>query len=210
MGIAERRQREKEQRAQDIVDAAEEVIFSKGYEGATMDEIADAAELSKGTLYLYYKTKEELYFAIAKRSDAILRKMALEAVHEEMSGLEKIIGMTQAYFHFYEKQRPYFDALHFMDTSTITREEMEERHQTFERSEGALQLLRDLVAQGVEDGSIRSDVDPVRQALLVWGQALGVIQILISKECMIADMFEVTRESLMESFYVTLRYSLTC
>ncbi|MEM8968660.1 MAG: TetR/AcrR family transcriptional regulator [Bacteroidota bacterium] len=210
MGIAERRQREKEQRAKDIVDAAEKVIFSKGYEGATMDEIADAAELSKGTLYLYYKTKEELYFAIARRSDAILRKMALEAVHEEMSGLEKIIGMTQAYFRFYEEQRPYFDALHFMDTSTITREEMEERHQSFERSEGALQLLRDLIAQGVEDGSIRSDVDPVRQALLVWGQALGVIQILISKECMIADMFEVTRESLMESFYVTLRCSLTC
>ncbi len=210
MGIAERRQREREQRAQDIVDAAEEVIFSKGYEGATMDEIADAAELSKGTLYLYYKTKEELYFAIAMRGNAILRKMALETVHEEMNGLEKIIGMTQGYFRFYEEQRPYFDALHFMDTTTITREEMEERHQSFERSEGALQLLRDLIAQGVEDGSIRSDVDPVRQALLVWGQALGVIQILISKECMIADVFEVTRESLMESFYVTLRYSLTC
>lgn len=209
MGIAERRQREREQRSQDIVDAAEEVFFSKGYEGATMDEIAETAELSKGTLYLYYKTKEELYFAIAMRGNAILRKMALESVHEEMTGLQKIMAMTQAYFQFYEERRPYFDALHFMDTSTITREEMDERHEAFERSEGALQLLRDLVAQGVEDGSIRPDVDPVRQALLIWGQALGVIQILISKECMIADVFEVTRESLMEAFYVTLHRSLT-
>lgn len=209
MGIAERRQREREQRSQDIVDAAEEVFFSKGYEGATMDEIAETAELSKGTLYLYYKTKEELYFAIAMRGNAILRKMALESVHEEMTGLQKIMAMTQAYFRFYEEQRPYFDALHFMDTSKITREEMDERHEAFERSEGALQLLRDLVAQGVEDGSIRPNVDPVRQALLVWGQALGVIQILISKECMIADVFEVTKESLMEAFYVTLRRSLT-
>ena len=208
MGIAERRQREKEQRAQDIVDAAEKVIFSKGYEKATMDEIAEAAELSKGTLYLYYKTKEELYQAIALRGNAILRKMAQAALRDDMSGLEKIITITQAYFRFYEQERPYFDALHYMDTSEMTPEAIHERHEAFERSENALYLLRDVIAQGIEDGSIRPDADPMKQALLVWGQALGVLQVMMSKECMMVDVLKVQREDLMNAFYTTLQHSL--
>ncbi len=66
MGIEERKQREKEERYNVIVDAAETVIFSKGIEQATMEEIAREAELSKGTLYLYFRSKNELYTAIAR------------------------------------------------------------------------------------------------------------------------------------------------
>ena len=68
MGITERREREKEQRHNDIIDAAEKVFFSRGLEHATMDNVAVEAELSKGTLYLYFKSKEELYLAILLRS----------------------------------------------------------------------------------------------------------------------------------------------
>ena len=59
MGIAERKEREKLQRRKDIIDAAEKVFFYRGFESATMDEIAEKVELSKGTLYLYFKSKEE-------------------------------------------------------------------------------------------------------------------------------------------------------
>ena len=48
MGITERREREKEQRKNDIVDAAERVFFKRGHEYATMDDVAIEAELSKG------------------------------------------------------------------------------------------------------------------------------------------------------------------
>ncbi len=61
MGILERKEKEKQQRRDDILGAAKEVFFSKGLMSATMDEIAEKAELSKGTLYLYFASKEELY-----------------------------------------------------------------------------------------------------------------------------------------------------
>ncbi|MEO8168159.1 MAG: helix-turn-helix domain-containing protein, partial [bacterium] len=60
MGIIERKEREKEHRREDIIAAAQKIFFEKGLPSATMDEIAEAAELSKGTLYLYYKSKEDL------------------------------------------------------------------------------------------------------------------------------------------------------
>ena len=68
MGIAERKEREKQQRREEIVQAAEEVFFSKGFEKSTMDDVAEKAELSKGTLYLYFKSKEELLIGIIEQT----------------------------------------------------------------------------------------------------------------------------------------------
>jgi AcrR family transcriptional regulator len=61
MGIYERKQREKEQRKTEIINAARKVFSNKGFNTATMEEIASEAELSPGTLYLYFKNKEELH-----------------------------------------------------------------------------------------------------------------------------------------------------
>ena len=68
MGISERKEREKEQRRKDIIDSAEKVFFEKGLNNSTMDEVAKQAELSKGTLYLYFKSKEEIHFEIRKKA----------------------------------------------------------------------------------------------------------------------------------------------
>jgi len=62
--IRERREREKAQRIRSILDAAEKVFFSKGYLKATMDEIALEAEISKPTIYQYFKTKDDLFFSL--------------------------------------------------------------------------------------------------------------------------------------------------
>ena len=60
MGIAERRQREKESRIRHIRDSAAAVFFEKGFEAATMEDIAARAEISKAAIYLYFKSKEDL------------------------------------------------------------------------------------------------------------------------------------------------------
>jgi AcrR family transcriptional regulator len=62
--IRERKRREKDQRIQGILKAAKEVFFSKGYMKSTMDEIAYAAQISKPTIYQYFRTKDELYSAL--------------------------------------------------------------------------------------------------------------------------------------------------
>mgnify|MGYP006293938867 FL=1 len=61
MGIYERKRREREQRRAQILEAAKKVFSSKGFNSATMEEIAGEAELSPGTLYIYFKNKEELH-----------------------------------------------------------------------------------------------------------------------------------------------------
>lgn len=82
MGRKERSQKEKELRRGDIIDAAERVFFSKGYENASMDEVAKEAEFSKRTVYMYFSGKEQIYYEIMIRGYRLLIDM-LEAGFEE-------------------------------------------------------------------------------------------------------------------------------
>ena len=67
MGIKERKKREREMRRQQIMIAAKRIFTQKGYEKSTMEDIAREAELSPGTLYLYFKSKDELYASLCLR-----------------------------------------------------------------------------------------------------------------------------------------------
>lgn len=75
MGIRERREREKEDRKLHIIDAAEKVFFSKGYPDTTMDQIAREAELSRATLYLYFKGKVDVHREIVLRGMDLLHDL---------------------------------------------------------------------------------------------------------------------------------------
>lgn len=72
-----RNQRRKEERPQEITEAAFATFAEKGYAGTRVEEVAKRAGVSKGLLYLYFKTKEELFKAVVKsfvipRLDALL------------------------------------------------------------------------------------------------------------------------------------------
>jgi len=64
MGATQRREREKQKRREQILDAARKVFAKRGFKGATIEDIAGEAELSTGTLYLYFKSKDEMYFSL--------------------------------------------------------------------------------------------------------------------------------------------------
>ena len=182
MGIVERREREREQRRNDIIDAAEKVFFSKSMITATMDEVAEVAELSKGTLYLYFKSKEDLYFAINARGLRILEQMFRDALTKSSIGLEKIRATGQTYYEFYKKYPDYFHAMIYYDLrenkSNIDESCAEE---CFDQGEKTLQVVAEAIQIGIQDGSIRADVDPFKTAVILWGQSTGMIQILSHK-----------------------------
>src|SRR5699024_7831270 len=110
MSTEDRKEREKAQRSNQIIDAAEEVIFSKGLEQATMTDIAEQAELSKGTLYLYFKNKTELYIAIARRGSEILNKRFAKVFAGDRTGLQIIQSLGDTYLDFVRKNPGYYRA----------------------------------------------------------------------------------------------------
>jgi len=94
MGIAERRQREKKLREEQIREAAIKVFHKKGFNGATIEDIANEAELSVGTIYLYFKNKEELYASLNHRTIELLDHALDKILDDGKSSPEKKTGTS--------------------------------------------------------------------------------------------------------------------
>jgi AcrR family transcriptional regulator len=182
MGIIERRERDKQRRTNDILDAAEKVFFKHGLSQVTMDQVAEEAELSKGTLYLYFKNKEDLYLAINARGLKIMKEMFQQAVGSGATGLEKIEAIGRAYYRFFTEYPDYFNTLVYYEALVINPDEMNDfAKECDQQGNEAIELLASSIAEGIIDGSVRSALDPLKTAIFLWGQATGIIQILHTK-----------------------------
>lgn len=202
MGIAERREREKEQRRNDIIDAAETVFFSKGWQMATMDDVAEAAELSKATLYLYFKNKEDLYAAILVRGSEILHGLFQEAVEQNETGLEQIAAIGRAYTTFHATHPEYYDAMMYFDVKGFdTCEDCDHAQKCDEYRDRIMGLVTRAVQNGIEDGTLRADLDPAQTAVLLWAQSSGVLQVLAVGGEKIKMVHGVEPDDLMETFF---------
>ena len=214
MGIAERRQREKERRRNDIIDAAERVFFSNGLENATMDDVAEQAELSKGTLYIYFESKEDLYLAITKRGLDILTSMFEKASAKASLGIEKIYAIGQAYRDFSKKHTDYFKAMAYFDLRIKEiSDESPNAKLSIEQGAKVLTICAEAIQFGIEDGTIRSDIDPRKAAIVLWGQTNGILQLILNKGKHMKDMLKafgfITLDEIIVYSFEMIRQSLT-
>jgi AcrR family transcriptional regulator len=202
MGIAERREREKEQRRKDIVDAAEKVFFSQGWQNATMDDVAEAAELSKATLYLYFKNKEDLYAAILVRGSEILLRAFQDAVGQHDTGLEQVAAVGRAYIAFHDSHAEYYDAMMYFDAKGFDASgDCEFAQKCDDYRDRIMGLVANAVRNGVEDGTLRADLDPAKTAVLLWAQSSGVLQVLAVGSEKLKKVYGVNPSDLIETFF---------
>lgn len=202
MGIQERKEREKERRRQQIMVAAKRVFSEKGFSKATMEDIAQEAELSPGTLYLYFKNKEELYASLSLR---ILQYLLLRIEHvNAVKGAgpdEKLKQLMEAMYDVYE-----FDPLtiinmfHLQSSETLKNlspQLLSEIKDLSGKSMGAIsQIFKDGVARG-----IFIDRHPVALADTFWSVFSGVILWLTSKR-LIDESKDFLKETLSVAFDV--------
>jgi AcrR family transcriptional regulator len=176
LGIHERKEREKEQRREEILDAAQRVFFEKGLHTATMDEIAETAELSKGTLYLYYKSKEDLYLAVMMRGMEVLREMFTRVAMSGQSTAKMLISLGDAYQDYFNANREYFRMLHFLQTPHFHKQvsdEMKVSVGTLNRN--VWDLANGILQRGIDDGLLRKDLNPVEIGIILWSSATALL-----------------------------------
>jgi TetR/AcrR family transcriptional regulator len=199
MGINERKERERARRREEIIDAAEKVFFSSGISVATMDDVAEAAELSKGTLYLYFKSKEDLYLAINLRGTGILRGMFAEAVAGKSQGLEKVRAIGDAYFAFFKKYPDYFNAMMHYESNNfdISDPEAPAAKCAMEGVE-TNSLVVEALRIGIADGSIRKDLDVEKTALILWAESTGVFSLISTRGSDLKKLFGLNPDELVD------------
>lgn len=202
MGIKERREREKIQRQNDILDAAEKVFFEKGYNVATMDDVAAEAELSKGTLYLYFKNKDELYFSLTHRALLDLRERFQKVLEGEGNGLEKVTKTGHAFYAYSQEKPEYYKTIAQFEMAQLdaTTEGKEVEQKCHQAGKGVMEQVAAAIIEGIEDGSIRKDVHPLKTAFLLQGLSNGVIQLMAREGKHVEEFEDFRLNDLMDEF----------
>ena len=100
MGRTEFTPQERERRINVILDAAKNVFIEKGYFKTTMSDIATASEISRRTIYLYFKNKDELSYEIVYKAFLFLKEKIVSAVDISKSGYERLMDIQSAYLEY--------------------------------------------------------------------------------------------------------------
>ena len=179
-----RKEREKLARREAIIDAALEIISEKGFEGVTMDDLAEKAELGKGTLYLHFKSKTSIYLAICERGSTLLNQQMAKVLAMDLPGLKMVEELGQTYLEFIQAQPIYFIAFSYYE-NIIDQEIIEESEIAVRCEENAQQAMTYIVRAlqiGMQDGSIKDDYDPKELGLIIWGASKGVMHVAFLKQ----------------------------
>lgn len=169
--MKELKKQEKEQRKNYILDAAEKLFFSRSYDNVSMDDIADEIEMSKATLYLYFKDKESLFFSIVLRGVRILNAMIEEEIKDCKTGIEIIDTIGSVYFEFVNKYPDYNRAYLYFRSGRFTIEDSEDMNkiakEIFKLRQDTFAITCNAIKSGIEEGLIRPDVDPVEVTIFL-------------------------------------------
>jgi AcrR family transcriptional regulator len=170
-----RRQKERAQRRKSILKAAREVFFKKGFMGATVGEIADRCGLAKGTIYLYFESKEELYCSIMAEGMGLLKKELGKIAGLPMQSDEHLACVLQTYFAFYRKNTKYFRIM-FLSAQPDVRSRVSEKllRECTDTARDCLRTVSDILEKGIQGGLFRA-VDPWAVANILWSTVNGII-----------------------------------
>lgn len=205
MGIQERKEREKERRRQQIIVAAKRVFSEKGFNKATMEDIAKEAELSPGTLYLYFKNKEELYASLSLR---ILQYLHIRVSHVNkepgLDPVQKLDALIAAMYDVYDfDPMIIINMFHLQSSETLKNLSDELLLEIKDLSRKSIGAIARIFQEGIDSGMF-IDRHPTALADIFWSLFSGVVLWEASKK-IIDENKDYLKETLRSAFEIFKR-----
>jgi AcrR family transcriptional regulator len=173
-----RKDAEKEERVERIMNAARMVFLKKGYLGTKIRDIALEAQLSPGLIYFYFKGKDEIYGNVCKEAFHILIDLLKKATKISGSPYERVEAMVYAYLKFYREYNDYFDIISFKDMGFKKVGLSEKLQQELDRlSYRALSTLNEVVQEVLRDLDISKEINDWQVTFALWGIIEGPLHI---------------------------------
>jgi len=173
MGVKERKERERVDMKALILKSAHQLFIDKGFDEVSIRNIAEAIEYSPATIYLYFKDKNEIFYALHGEAFKIFNQYMAE-VFAIKDPFKKLTAMGRKYVEFTFKYPKYYTIMFIAEAPMqcdVNSEEWLEGGQ-------ALQALEGIVAECMKDGSLRKQ--PVKpMAFTIWSYMHGMCSLAL-------------------------------
>jgi len=179
LGVKERKEREKEIRRDEIMKTGEKLFIEKGFNNATMDAIAAACELAKGTLYLHFKSKEELLSAIMHKSLTVLYDLMIKHQAGIDNPIERLRALGDAHLEFYKQNPEYFRLVSEVHMPGKFHPDINDKMHILlhERIKSIWDINMGIIRDGKEMGIFKESADPLEVAISLWAISTVMINV---------------------------------
>ena len=196
MSTKDRREQEKENRRQVILDAAEAIMQANGIHGLNVDLIAHETQLAKGTIYLYFKSKEEILATLTLKARNLLFQAFKEAVSKHDSPIEQLKSVVYANYQFYQENPLLNDLVSLYEANS----QLVETADLQEASDNITRLIVEIAQKAKENGTLNPSINPLHFTVILWGMTIGLHQVFKIKGKTLQENLNVAEHELLESY----------
>jgi AcrR family transcriptional regulator len=188
-----------------ILTAAKKVFFENGYVNTTVEKIAAKARVSKGAIYLYFSSRDDLYMSLLipmiKDLERLLQELEEKVSHDPaITGEDVIMGFYRSFRKMYEADPDIFSIVRAFQIGVLTSKMGEQSAAEINRyAKRDNELGRNIISKAVQRGLIR-EVNPAQLYNMFWGIFTGIVQFEESK-------YRATQKNYVFS---TLEYAFSC
>jgi len=175
MGITERKERERQEVRKLILDSAMKLFLEEGYKNVTIRKIAKQIEYSPGTIYLYFKDKDDILYTLQSIAFEKFHK-AQNAVQNIQDPIERLIAHGKAYIKFALSNKEYYDLMFIMSEPLSKICEPQE----WTTGLNSYNLLKQNIKDCVDIGILSFD-DIETGAFAIWSFVHGICSLIIKR-----------------------------
>ena len=204
MGVIDRKEREKVEMKRQILNAARRLFLEQGFEKTSIRNIAEEIEYSAGTIYLYFKDKNEILFALHVEAFGALMLAMQSGIMGETDPFARLVSLGKHYLKYAFENPELYDLMFVMTAPIETLECREEIWCDGERAFNTLQfVVEDCKKAGYFEGENTETI-----SIMVWSLVHGLATLHLRRRTMIFP--EEKRIILLEDAYAKFTEIIKC
>lgn len=165
----------KAKRRQAVIESALLCFAEKGFESSTMDDIVERSGTSKGLVYNYFKSKEELYTSLMEERSSKMFLTLREKFQQLTTATDKLKELFTRYLEASKKEgyhnylKVHFEWIIYASRNENLKEKMVSRYE-----KEICAFVEDIVNEGIANGEFNSNLDPELIASIFWAKIDGI------------------------------------
>ncbi len=196
MSTVTRKQKEKQNRKSEILKAAEKVMLANGLNGLNIDLIATETQLAKGTIYLYFKSKEEILSLLSIKSRNKLYNEFLKVKKLDLPPIERLKLIAKANYIFYKKSPLHHDLVSLYEANNS----LTESEEMYLTSDKISKLVSSIAQEAIDNNTLNPNLNPTQLTMMLWGVTIGIVQLIKVKGLIIKEKMNIDETDIIDTF----------
>ncbi len=185
-----------ETRRNQILAAADLVLIEVGIERFTIDLVIEKAGIAKGTVYNYYKSKDEVLSDLSVKALTLLHEEFKKGTAPYENGVDKLRALCITNYNYYLNYPDYYKLVSF-----IERPEFDINTRAYRKLSYSIQnFVSEIITTGQKKGEIKTSMDPNSINYVIWASCIGVVQFVESRKKLLKNHHELDVEEVIHTF----------